>query len=41
MYEIDAEGKAIIPVVKIRRKAKKQTKVEGQEEAAGEAKPEE
>ena len=29
MYEIDAEGKAIIPEVKIRRKARKPTKTEG------------
>lgn len=40
MYEIDAEGKAIIPEVKARRKNKKKTKVEG-EPAEGEAKPEE
>lgn len=33
MYELDAEGKAIIPEVKIRRKAKKQTKAEGEPEA--------
>ncbi len=29
MYQVDAEGKAIIPEVKIRRKNKKKTKVEG------------
>lgn len=29
MYEIDAEGKAIIPEVKIRKKKRKTTKVEG------------
>lgn len=38
MFEIDAEGKAIIPEVKARRKNKKKTKVEG-EPAEGEAKP--
>lgn len=32
MYKLDAEGKAIIPEVKKRKKTKKTTKVEGQEE---------
>jgi dynein heavy chain len=39
MYQLDSEGKAIIPEVKIRRKAKKQTQVEGQEGAPAEGAP--
>ena len=36
MYEVDAEGKAIIPEVKIRRKQKKKTKTDPE---GGEPKP--
>ena len=38
MYQVDAEGKAIIPEVKLMKKTKKKPKVEGEPE--GEAKPE-